>query len=98
MNDLFDQPNLIDPVGMSYLKKTLTNQTDLPKKIAGPLDFLKDSKKMYWFCFIMFFIIVGLFLYWKYHEKKKAWPKQNIDEFVGSVNNFLHATGSDEYV
>ncbi len=98
MNDIFNQPNLIDPIGMSYLKKTLSNQPNTTNTIAGPLDFLKDSKKMYWFCFIMFFILVILFLYWKYHEKKKTITDQNIDAFVGSVNNFLYATGSDEYV
>ena len=98
MNDLFDQPNLIDPIGMGYLKKTLSNQPSMTKTIAGPLDFLKDSKKMYWVCFIMFFIIVILFLYWKYHEKKKTITNQNIDAFVGSVNTYLYASGSDEYV
>jgi len=93
-----DKPNLIDPVGFGYIKKTLTGQIISLNKIGGPFDFLMNSTKMYWFFFITFFIKIFSFLFWRYREKNMVQKTQNIDQFIGSVNNYLYVSGSDELI
>ena len=93
-----DKPNLIDPVGFGYIKKTLTGQIMSPNKIGGPFDFLMNRTKMYWFFFITFFITIFSFLFWRYREKNMVQKTQNIDQFIGSVNNYLYVSGSDELI
>jgi hypothetical protein len=93
-----DKPNLIDPVGFGYIKKTITGQITSPNKIGGPFDFLMNITKMYWFFFITFFITIFLFLFWRYKEKNTEKKTQNIDQFIGSVNNYLYVSGSDELI
>jgi hypothetical protein len=89
-----DTPNLIDPVGFSNIKRFLEKQNPSTKQIGGFFGFLSEKNRdsLHIIFIIIFFLLISLFLYYRYKQKKALNKKQKIDEFLNSVSNYLNTS------
>ena len=89
-------PNLIDPIHLMTIKKTLENQSIkvIPKKkIGGFFSFLSinNNEQLSIFFLIIFFLVILLFLVAKYNDKKKKLSKEEtLQNFVYSMENIIN--------
>jgi hypothetical protein len=89
-----DTPNLIDPVGFYNIKRYLEKQQPSNKQIGGFFDFLgdKNTDNLRIIFIIIFFLLIGLFLYYRYKQKKKVNKQEKISQFLNSVDYYLNTS------
>jgi hypothetical protein len=95
-----DRPNLvdIDPVRLISIKKYLNiDSCSKPSQIGGFFWFLSEQNKdgLYLTFIVIFFILISLFLYSRYKQKKQSSKEDKINQFVNSVNNYLYTSSYD---
>jgi hypothetical protein len=95
-----DTPNLIDidPVRLLSIKKYLNiDSCSKPTQIGGFFWFLSEQNKdgLYLTFIIIFFLLISLFLYSRYKQKKQTIKQDKINQFVNSVNNYLYTSSYD---
>lgn len=89
-------PNLIDPIHLITIKKSLANESIkviTKKKIGGFFSFLhiKNNEHLIVFFLIIFFLVILLFLAAKYNDKKKKISKEEtLQNFVHSMENIMN--------
>jgi len=90
------KPNLIDPIHLITIKKSLANESIkiIPKKkIGGFFSFLNinNNEQLIIFFLIIFFLVILLFLAAKYNDKKqKLSKKETLQNFVYSMENIIN--------
>lgn len=89
-----DIPNLIDPIGLNNIKRFLEKQNPPKKQIGGLLEFLSESNRdhLHLVFIIVFFLLISLFLYYRYKQKKSVNKQEKVTEFLDSVNNYLYTS------
>jgi hypothetical protein len=94
-------PNLIDPIHLITIKKTLANEAIkvIPKKkIGGFFSFLSinNNEQLSVFFLIIFFLVILLFLVAKYNDKKtKRSKEETLQNFVYSMENIINTQKID---
>ena len=89
-------PNLIDPIHLITIKKSLVNESIkviTKKKIGGFFSFLNinNNEHLIIFFLIIFFLVILLFLVAKYNDKKKKISKEEtLQNFVYSMENIIN--------
>ena len=89
-------PNLIDPIHLITIKKSLVNESIkviTKKKIGGFFSFLNidNNEHLIIFFLIIFFLIILLFLVAKFNDKKKKISKEEtLQNFVYSMENIIN--------
>jgi len=89
-------PNLIDPIHLITIKKSLANESIkviTKKKIGGFFSFLNiyNNEHLIIFFLIIFFLVILLFLVAKYNDKKKKISKEEtLQNFVYSIENIIN--------
>ena len=89
-----DNPKLIDPVGLNNIKRFLEKQNPPKKQIGGLLGFLSDNNRDYIHLvfIIVFFLLISLFLYYRYKQKKALNKQEKVNEFLDSVSNYIYTS------
>jgi len=85
-------PNLIDPIHLNNIKKFISKTDTSPKQLGGFFGFLSEKYRdnLIVIYVIIFFIVLVIFLYYRYLDKLKQKSQNPINEFVQSVDNYLY--------